>query len=162
METTLASLGPGTVAVYSVVAPERVSLLVVTPNVRIARQFAISDQALRAKVFAFWKQLRSTDADPLPMAQDLYKILIAPIQKDLDAYNATTLMWSLDDVLRYIPIAALHDGKQFMVEKYRNEVFTQKSIAALAGDQPKASWQVLAMGFPSLMGTYRSCPRLPR
>jgi CHAT domain-containing protein len=33
-------------------------------------------------------------------------------------------MWSLDGALRYIPLAALHDGREYLVEKYRNIVFT--------------------------------------
>ncbi|NJR24471.1 MAG: CHAT domain-containing protein [Richelia sp. CSU_2_1] len=51
-------------------------------------------------------------------AQKLYNLLIAPLEKDLQAQNIDTLLFSLDSGLRSLPLAALHDGKQFLVEKY--------------------------------------------
>jgi len=130
MQSILQGLEPGTVALYTLVAPERIFVLVVTPDAQVARQSTISAHELRDKVFKFWKVLRSGDEDPLPPAQELYRILIGPVQKDLDVYGAKTLMWSLDDVLRYIPMAALHDGKTYLVERYRNEVFTRPASAS--------------------------------
>jgi filamentous hemagglutinin family protein len=52
------------------------------------------------------------------VAQKLYNLLIAPLEKDLEAQNIDTLLFSLDAGLRSLPLAALHDGKQFLVEKY--------------------------------------------
>jgi len=54
-------------------------------------------------------------------------------------------MWSLDRSLRYLPIAALHDGKKYMVEDYKNEVFTPASVASL-GEDPNRNWRGLAFG----------------
>jgi CHAT domain-containing protein len=36
-------------------------------------------------------------------------------------------MWSLDGTLRYLPVAALHDDSAYLVENYRNVVFTCQS-----------------------------------
>ncbi|MBO0351754.1 CHAT domain-containing protein, partial [Phormidium pseudopriestleyi FRX01] len=47
-----------------------------------------------------------------------YNWLIAPIATDLEAAGINTLMFSMDAGLRSLPIAALHDGEQFLVEKY--------------------------------------------
>ena len=54
-------------------------------------------------------------------------------------------MWSLDGVLRYIPTAALHDGKQYLVGKYRHVVFTKKSFLTLT-EKDAARWQALGLG----------------
>jgi len=54
----------------------------------------------------------------LKSAQQLYNWLIAPIATDLEAAGINTLMFSMDAGLRSLPIAALHDGEQFLVEKY--------------------------------------------
>ena len=82
-------------------------------------------------MLAFRDVLQNPKLDPLPLAQELYKILLAPLAKDLRAMKAQTLMWSLDGVLRYVPMAALHDGKQYLVERYRHVVFTPASNARL-------------------------------
>jgi len=78
MQSILQGLEPGTVALYTLVALERIFVLVVTPDAQVARQSTISAHELRDKVFKFWKVLRSGDEDPLPPAQELYRILIGP------------------------------------------------------------------------------------
>jgi CHAT domain-containing protein/tetratricopeptide (TPR) repeat protein len=152
LQAVLHDLDPGAVALYTVAAPERLILILVTPDVRVAREYPIKPEALREKVFALWSALRTPASDPLPSAQELYKIVLGPVEKDLEAAHAKTLMWSLDDVLRYIPIAALHDGRQYVVEKYRNEVFTLSSISKLKDALNESSWRVLAMGVSKSYG----------
>ena len=50
--------------------------------------------------------------------QQLYEWLIAPIQPELAADNISTLVFVLDGVLRNTPMAALYDGKQYLIEQY--------------------------------------------
>lgn len=54
----------------------------------------------------------------LSSAQKLYQLLIAPLEPELAANKVKTLIISADNQLRSIPLAALHDGKQFLIEKY--------------------------------------------
>lgn len=54
----------------------------------------------------------------LEPAQQLYKWLIAPLQAELDAQGIQNLVFIMDSGLRSLPIAALHDGQGFLVEKY--------------------------------------------
>ncbi|MDY6803919.1 MAG: CHAT domain-containing protein [Cyanobacteriota bacterium] len=54
----------------------------------------------------------------LKPAQQLYQWLIAPIAAELEAANIDTLLFSLPSGLRALPVAALHDGEQFFIEKY--------------------------------------------
>jgi len=56
--------------------------------------------------------------DYLQSAQELYKVLIEPIAAELEANDIDILVFSLDSGLRLLPLAALHDGEQFLVEKY--------------------------------------------
>ncbi|MDJ0575121.1 MAG: CHAT domain-containing protein [Xenococcaceae cyanobacterium MO_234.B1] len=51
-------------------------------------------------------------------AQQLYNWLIAPFTKELERNQVHTLVFVLDGVLRNIPMAVLHDGKQYLIEKY--------------------------------------------
>ena len=73
----------------------------------------------------------------------------ATLEKDLTEifvkYKDKTIMWSLDGVLRYVPMSALYDGKNYLVEKYRSSVFTKQSLLLLTKkDAPK--WQTLGLG----------------
>ena len=52
-------------------------------------------------------------------AQKLYDWLIRPILKDLRDNNITTIIFVPDGSLRNIPLAALYDGKQYLIEQYR-------------------------------------------
>ena len=51
-------------------------------------------------------------------AQRLYQWLIQPIEAELNAANVQTLVFIPDGILRTIPMAALHDGKQFLIQRY--------------------------------------------
>ncbi len=51
-------------------------------------------------------------------AQQLHNWLIAPFTKELERNQVNTLVFVLDGVLRNIPMAVLHDGKQYLIEKY--------------------------------------------
>ena len=78
--------------------------------------------------------------------RELYKILIGPIQADLDQAKAQTLVWSLDGALRYIPIAALYDGKHYVVENYNVVAFTPASVPFLRSKPDLTSLSAVAMG----------------
>jgi CHAT domain-containing protein len=51
-------------------------------------------------------------------AQRLYDWLVRPLEPDLTALKIATLVYVPDGALRTIPMAALHDGAQFLISKY--------------------------------------------
>jgi CHAT domain-containing protein/tetratricopeptide (TPR) repeat protein len=146
LQSLIGQLGPGTVALYTLVAEDRCWVIVITPTVIVARESPIKSEELRRKVFAFGEDLRNQHSDPRANAQALYKILMRPIEDDLKGANAQTLVWSLDDVLRYVPMAALFDGKQYLVERYSNVVVTPTSLGSLKDQPDKPRLTGLAMG----------------
>jgi CHAT domain-containing protein len=48
----------------------------------------------------------------------MYDWLLRPIEQDLASSSVETLVFVLDGALRNVPMAALHDGKKFLVERY--------------------------------------------
>ncbi|WP_413160311.1 CHAT domain-containing protein [Capilliphycus salinus ALCB114379] len=54
----------------------------------------------------------------LPHAQQFYQWLIAPLEAELTAQEIGNLVFIMDEGLRTLPLAALHNGEQFIVEKY--------------------------------------------
>ena len=154
----LRELGRGTVALYTVVTEDRFHVILTTSDVRKSYSYAIKAADLNRKVLDFRAALQNPKLDPLPLAQELYQILVAPLAKDLRAAQAETLMWSLDGVLRYMPMAALHDGEKYLVERWRNVVFTTASKARLK-DEPSRKWNALGLGVTKSFG--EKIPALP-
>jgi CHAT domain-containing protein/Tfp pilus assembly protein PilF len=137
---------PHTVALYTLVGSDRIRIIVVTGSATVAREFAIAESELNKKVAAFEQVLRNPAQDPRPLAQELYAALIAPVKPDLDQAGAQTLVWSLDGVLRYVPIAALYDGKQYVVQKYDTVTITPASIPHLNEKPDVGTMSTVAMG----------------
>ena len=161
MQKVLRQLDPGTVAIYTLVGDDKYQVIVVTPSVVVAREYPIAAADLRKKVLAFRQDLSASDGEPLADAQDLYTILVGPVEKDLEGAKATTLLWSLDDVLRYVPMAALNDGEHYLVEKYRTAVFTPSSVADLTDKPEVKDWQGLGMGVSKAYGDFPALPSVP-
>ncbi|MBC7932312.1 MAG: tetratricopeptide repeat protein [Rubrivivax sp.] len=158
MMEDLRELGAGTVALYTLVTGDKYRLILTTPDFQKGYEHPIKAADLNRKVLEFRETLQSPKNDPLPLAQELYKILLGPVAGDLEKAKAKTIMWSLDGVLRYVPVSALHDGKQYMVERFNNVVFTPASQARLK-DVPAERWDVLGLGVTK--GHGENMPALP-
>jgi CHAT domain-containing protein/Flp pilus assembly protein TadD len=141
----LRELPAGTVAIYTLVGEEKFRAILVTPDVQKAYEYPIKASDLNRKILEFREAVQSPKLDARPAAQDLYKILLGDIADDLKQAKARTLMFSLDGTLRYLPIAALFDGEQYLIERYRVTVFTPASNARLK-DQPSAEWKAVGFG----------------
>src|SRR5262249_4909543 len=90
--------------------------------------------------------VQTPSRDPRPLAREMYEILIGRnLARDLTQAKAQTLMWSLDGVLRYLPMAALYDGQHYMIEDYRSVVFTPASHSRL-NNPVSTAWRGLGLG----------------
>lgn len=59
-----------------------------------------------------------SDKERLSLYQQLYSWLIRPAESQLAKSGVKTLAFVLDGSMRNILMAVLHDGKQYLVEKY--------------------------------------------
>lgn len=138
--------GSKTVALYTFIGEKYYRVLMVTPERVVEKSIPIVEKDFHRKIIEFWDLLRGSDVyDPRPLGKQLYDILFAPIEEDVKREKAETLLWSLDGTLRYISVAALHDGKQYMVERYRNLIFTRASKERLISVVSK-KWTGIGLG----------------
>ena len=154
----LRELGPGVVALYTLVGEDKYRVILTTADFQKGYEYPIKAADLNRKVLEFREALQNPKFDPLPLAQELYKILLGPVAKDLAKAKAKTVMWSLDGVLRYVPMSALNDGQHYLVEQYQNVVFTPASQARLK-DAPARNWNALGLGVSKAHG--ERIPALP-
>ncbi|MBK6426086.1 MAG: CHAT domain-containing protein [Blastocatellia bacterium] len=154
---TLSRLGPGVAALYTLVADERCWIVLITPNGKTAFSTSIQAAKLNALAMSFRETLTNPKLDPLPLAGQLYDILIKPVAAELAATRTTTLLWSFDGVMRYVPVAALHDGQGYLVEKYQNVLFTRESLERLL-EEPAANTTGVGFGVASKVGNFNALP----
>lgn len=131
--------------------PNNLQLLVFSPEGQpISLQVpAVSPETLAGVVKSFRNTLvlsaRRQDRSYLADAEQLYNWLIRPLDPYLAEHKIQTLLFSLDSGLRSVPLAALYDGRQFLIEKYGVGMVPSFGLMQ-SGYASLAQAQVLAMG----------------
>ena len=158
----LSKVDPNAVVLETIVLDDKYRVIVTTPDVQVVGQYLIKREILRKKVFQFREAMRGRvpETEIKALARELYSILIEPIIKNIEDSQAKTLVWSLDDVLRYIPMAALYDGNQYLVQRFRNVVITEGSLLNLK-EKPSASWTALGFGVSKAHQGFSELPNVP-
>ncbi|MCA6582711.1 MAG: CHAT domain-containing protein [Pseudanabaena sp. M34BS1SP1A06MG] len=140
-------LGQGTALFYPLILDNRIELVLFIPNQPpIHRSVNIKQTELEAEIKTFRQQLEAQTPNIETTANELYKKLIAPIEPDLKVAKIQTIVYAPDGQMRYVPLAALHDGKQWLVERYLINNVTAVSLTNL-DPNPNQQSQVLAGAF---------------
>lgn len=156
----LGEIGEGVVALFTLVSKDKYYIILVTPHMQRAFEQKINPLELNKMIYDFRTKLQYRDPEVLPVAQKLYRLLIGPVEDELVAAKAETLMWSFDWVLRYVPVAALHDGERYMVERYRNVIFTPAALTHLK-DEPMEEWKGMGFGVSKAHDSFPPLPSVP-
>ena len=88
----------------------------------------VGETELRQTILDFRQALTDPFSDPQPTAQQLYQWLIEPIQAELAAAGAETILYVPDGILHYVPLTALHTGDQWLAERYAVNTFTAAAM----------------------------------
>ncbi|MGL5196985.1 MAG: CHAT domain-containing protein, partial [Chroococcales cyanobacterium] len=95
---------------------------------------------------------RTTKSYQVP-AQQLYEWLIQPLAEDLVELEIDTLMFSMDEGLRSLPVSALYDGEQFLVEQYTIGIIPSVNLTEMTYN-PLNNAKLLAMGVSEFAEMY--------
>jgi CHAT domain-containing protein/predicted negative regulator of RcsB-dependent stress response len=143
----LRQLGQNAVLLYPLVLEDRLELVLATADSPpIRRTVPIGREALNARILEFRRALTTPRADATASARQLYDLLIRPIENDLAQAGAETILYAPDGQLRYIPLAALNDGQQWLIERFRVNLITADSLTNL-NTRPQPQLRVLAGAF---------------
>jgi CHAT domain-containing protein len=115
---SIGSLAPGTAVLYPIILPERLELLLETSEGITRATTIVNSASLRATALLFAERLRGGSADFAQSAQQLYDLLLRPLQPLLTERKVQSLVVVPDGPLRMVPIGALHDGQRFVLEQY--------------------------------------------
>lgn len=172
---------PNAAVIYSIILPDRLAVILSLPNQPLRYHFtplasntaeksgedSQSHEVDRAfdGLFAALNPF-ITSQEALRPHQQLYDWLIRPLEADLTQSQVKTLVFVLDGVLQGVPLAALHDGQQFLIEKYSLALtpglqllpprsLTPEQLGTLAGGLSQAR-----QGFSALPGVAQEIQRI--
>lgn len=106
---------------YPIILPQQIQVIVKIPNKPLQLHSIDIKQPEVDKVIS---ELRRNLVNPTAskvikaQAQQVYNWLIKPVESQLAASGVKTLVFVPDGLLRNLPLGALYDGKQYLIEKY--------------------------------------------
>lgn len=128
---------------------ERLEIVVIAPNGELIHH-EVPDltrgnilylvEKLRRKILHLSKPSAYTGA-----SQQLYDLLLAPVENKLQIQGVQHIAFIMDEGLRSIPVAALHDGDNFIIEKYSVSLMPSFSLTE-TGYKDIKNTSILAMG----------------
>ena len=147
--------------IYPIILPKRLAVIVSLPGRGLKLHVTeVVQKQVEFAVYRFRLALGQPNSQRvMPSAQQLYDWLLRPIASELAESDVETLVFVQDGVLRNIPMAALHDGSQYVVEQYAVALTPGLQLLdpkSLRSNRPK----VLAAGLSKARGNFSALPHV--
>lgn len=156
LQQQLKTIDTKAVLLYPLILADRLEIVLITADSPpIHRSVTVKKSELSSAIASFRAAItnrRISTRRTIEPARQLYQWLIAPIEQDLVKAGATSIIYAPDGQLRYVPLAAFHDGKQWLIERYSINNITAASLIDFS-PQPLDEPRVLAAAFST--GNYR-------
>lgn len=111
---------PEAIVIYPIILADRLETIVSFPSQPLRHYSTKLSQNELEKIVEGMRQniVNQNSRRFLVFAEEIYDWLIRPIEGELKNSRVKTLVFVLDGSMRNIPMAALYDGQQYLVEKY--------------------------------------------
>lgn len=146
--------------IYPIILRDRLEVVVSLPNQTLHHYpTRMSQQELEGLFAKMRRSLRRTslEQERLAIAQTLYDLLIRRAEPILEANQIKTLAFVLDGSLKNIPMAALYDGQQYLLEKYKVAVTPGLQLLSPRSLQPQ-NLRVLLGGLSEARDEFSALP----
>lgn len=114
----LGLISNNTAAIYPIVFPDRLELLVSFAQRIEQRTIPLTSEQITSAATELASRFRSLDPAWQSLSSDFYNWLVTPIEDLLAANQIDTLIYLPDGALRLVPIASLYNGREFLIEQY--------------------------------------------
>lgn len=107
--------------IYPIILPDRLAVIVSLPGESLRYyETNLSEAEVEKTLENLLESLNPffSDEERLQISEQVYDWLIRPTETALAKNQIKTLVFVLDGLLRNLPMAALYDGQQYLVEKY--------------------------------------------
>ncbi|MGK7875711.1 MAG: CHAT domain-containing protein [Xenococcaceae cyanobacterium] len=108
-------------ALITIIALPQSSYVVLKLPKQEPRAYPVGIPGARLEQLAFeWRSLLEDYRNNRyrDVSLELYQLLIKPLEPELTAAQPSTLIFNLDGAIANVPMAALWDGEQYLIEKY--------------------------------------------
>jgi CHAT domain-containing protein/tetratricopeptide (TPR) repeat protein len=115
------SVDPSAAVIYPIILSDRLAVIVALPDQTLHYYAtALPRTEVETVLENLLESLNPAYSDPerLRLSQQVYRWLVQPAEPLLTQSRIKTLVFVLDGTLRNLPMAALYDGKSYLVEKY--------------------------------------------
>ncbi|NEQ39003.1 MAG: CHAT domain-containing protein [Okeania sp. SIO3I5] len=144
-----------TAVLYPLLLEERLELILVTANSPpVHRTVLVNREEFNRTIFRLRVELTKrnrSDERVIQTGLKLYNWLIKPIEPQLKLTQTKNILYAPDSKLRYIPLAALHDGKKWLAERFQINNITSASLMDL---EPRPKFKPIILAGALTEGTY--------
>ena len=140
-------LDPDAAVIYPILLPDRLAVILSLPHqpLQVFNTPLEPTQLQKAIADLRYTLVIRSRRDFFVPSQQIYNWLLRPLEKTLFAQtNLKTLVFVLDGSLKNIPMATLHDGKQFLIEKYRVSLTPGLKLLSPQKDSPSLTKTLFA------------------
>ena len=119
--TEIDKIDPQAAVIYPIILPDRLEVVLSLPNQTLRHYTSnIPQSQLETIVQKMRRSLRRTSLkkERVAIAKKMYNLLIKPAEVELQSNGVKTLAFVLDGSMKNLPMAALYDGQQYLIEKY--------------------------------------------
>ncbi|WP_036477775.1 CHAT domain-containing protein [Myxosarcina sp. GI1] len=162
-------LDPQAAVIYPIALPDRLAIIFSIPNKPLQQVvIPVDEPQVNATLDELYDNLYNESVDDsainivrtiplnfseietnrqklMPIFERIHSWLIEPLATELEANQIETLVFVLNGKLQQVPLAALYDGQQYLLEKY--SIALVPSLELLESqDTPRQQLKVLAAG----------------
>ena len=160
-------LDPTAAIIYTIILGDRLEVIAAIPGQPL-RHYSnqLPPSEIELVLTSATSQLSSPRRLNLKLFQQAYDWLIRPLEGELAASEIQTLVFVPDGILRNLPPATLHDGKQYLIEKYSVAIAPSLQLTELQPTDRERQEVLLAglsqprQGFSSLPGVRREIEQI--
>ena len=114
-------IDPSATVIYPIILPDRLAVIASSANKPLAYyETRIDAETVTSKLQSLLTAVHpaSDSKTRLALLEQVYDWLVRPAEESAVMADTKTMVFVLDGLLRNVPMAALYDGKQYLIEKY--------------------------------------------
>ena len=115
------SVDPSATVVYPIILPDRIAVIASSAGKPLTYyETKIDSNTVESRLQELLTAIHpaSNNEKRLALSEQVYDWLVRPAENSTAMADTETMVFVLDGLLRNIPMAALYDGEQYLIEKY--------------------------------------------
>jgi CHAT domain-containing protein len=149
----LAGLGKDSALAFYLLTDTKLRVLIATRRGQFEYESTVDAAALRKEIGQFLDAI-SRREDVRGASRKLYDALARPVDTEARRAGAKRLVIWLDGPLRYVPFSVLHDGRQYLVDRYAIESY--QPLAANPAARSRSALSVRGLGLTRAVGGFEA------